>query len=239
VKWPKRVPVYKHGIYDIVGFIIRIYHDARPLESQNHIVALLAYRYGVSPHPPHISWSTKQASTDLKYYKFLHRCCEKFQTSWTFRKIILLISSGSNSARPTRGNVFHAAILRGKVKCSEGTLWHPTQDFEVSYSASSAHLRRPRVAVSRANKKRREEDPKQAVRGLVIQKLPIIGNLNFSITTKRYSLDSWIKRDQLDVTCCIISLFNAQHVSDVNTSILRSFRLISWVIIQRWTCFGC
>ena len=31
-------------------------------------------------------------------------------------------------------------------------------------------------------------------------------------------LDSWIKKDQLDVTCFIISLFNAQHVSDVNTS---------------------
>jgi len=28
----------------------------------------------------------------------------------------------------------------------------------------------------------------------------------------------WIKRDQHDVTCFIISLFNAQHVSDVNTS---------------------
>jgi len=43
-------------------------------------------------------------------------------------------------------------------------------------------------------------------------------------------LDSWIKRDQLDVTCFIISLFNAQHISDVNTSILRSLRLICWVI---------
>ena len=40
----------------------------------------------------------------------------------------------------------------------------------------------------------------------------------------------WIKRDQLDVTCFIISLFTAQHVSDVNTSILRSLRLIWWVI---------
>ena len=40
----------------------------------------------------------------------------------------------------------------------------------------------------------------------------------------------WIKRDQLDVTSFIISLFNAQHVSDVNTSILRSLRLICWVI---------
>ena len=40
----------------------------------------------------------------------------------------------------------------------------------------------------------------------------------------------WIKIDRLDVTCFIISLFNAQHVSDVNTSIFRSLRLICWVI---------
>ena len=33
-----------------------------------------------------------------------------------------------------------------------------------------------------------------------------------------HHLDSWVKRDQLDVTCFIISLLNAQHVSDVNTS---------------------
>jgi len=44
-----------------------------------------------------------------------------------------------------------------------------------------------------------------------------------------HNLDSWIKRDQLDVTF-FISLFNAQHISDVNTSILRSLRLIYWVI---------
>jgi len=43
-----------------------------------------------------------------------------------------------------------------------------------------------------------------------------------------HHLDSWIKIDQLDVTCCIISLFNAQHVPDVSTSILRSLRLICW-----------
>ena len=55
-------------------------------------------------------------------------------------------------------------------------------------------------------------------------------------TTKPYvywtvhHLDSWIERDQLDVTCFIISLFTAQHVSDVNTSILRNLRLIWWVI---------
>ena len=41
---------------------------------------------------------------------------------------------------------------------------------------------------------------------------------------------TWVKRDQLDVTCFIISLFNAQHVSDVNSSILRSLRPICWVI---------
>jgi len=45
-----------------------------------------------------------------------------------------------------------------------------------------------------------------------------------------HHLDSWIKRDQLDVTCFFISLFNAQHVSDVNTTILRCLRLICWVI---------
>jgi len=45
-----------------------------------------------------------------------------------------------------------------------------------------------------------------------------------------HHLDSWIKRDQLDVTCLFISLFTAQHISDVNTSILWSLRLISWII---------
>jgi len=54
----------------------------------------------------------------------------------------------------------------------------------------------------------------------------------------------WIKRDQLDVTCFIISLFNAQHVPDVNTSILRSLRLICWVIswvVLLWfdVCWCC
>jgi hypothetical protein len=41
---------------------------------------------------------------------------------------------------------------------------------------------------------------------------------------------SWIKIDQLDVTCFIISLFTAQHVSNVSTSIFRSLRLICWFI---------
>ena len=46
-----------------------------------------------------------------------------------------------------------------------------------------------------------------------------------------HHLGSWIKRGQLDATWFIISLFNAQHVSDVNTSILRSLRLMCWVIL--------
>jgi len=49
--------------------------------------------------------------------------------------------------------------------------------------------------------------------------------------------DSWVKIDQLDVTCFIISFFNAQHVLDVNTSILRSLRLICWVI--SWVVLLC
>ena len=38
----------------------------------------------------------------------------------------------------------------------------------------------------------------------------------------------WLKKER--PTCFIISLFNAQHVSDVNTSILRSLWLTCWVI---------
>ena len=41
-----------------------------------------------------------------------------------------------------------------------------------------------------------------------------------------HHLNSWITIDQLDVTCFIISLFIAQHVSNVSTSIFRSLRLI-------------
>ena len=56
-------------------------------------------------------------------------------------------------------------------------------------------------------------------------------------------LDSWIKRDQLDVTCFMISLFNSQHVSDVNTSILRRLRLIcrviSWVVLLWFDVCWC
>jgi len=40
-----------------------------------------------------------------------------------------------------------------------------------------------------------------------------------------YSPNIWIKIDQLDVTLFIISLFTAQHVSNVSTSIFRSLRL--------------
>jgi len=41
-----------------------------------------------------------------------------------------------------------------------------------------------------------------------------------------HHLDTWIKIDQLDVTCFIISLFTAQLVSNVSTSIFRGLRLI-------------
>jgi hypothetical protein len=58
-----------------------------------------------------------------------------------------------------------------------------------------------------------------------------------------HHLDSRIKRDQLDVTCFFVSLFNAQHVSDVNTSILRSLRLIcrviSWVVLPWYDVCWC
>jgi len=57
-----------------------------------------------------------------------------------------------------------------------------------------------------------------------------------------HHLDTWIKRDQRDATCFIISLFNAQHVSDVNTSILRSLRLIwviSWVVLLCFNVCWC
>jgi len=33
----------------------------------------------------------------------------------------------------------------------------------------------------------------------------------------KFQIDIWIKRYQLDVICFIISLFTAQHVSDVNS----------------------
>ena len=56
---------------------------------------------------------------------------------------------------------------------------------------------------------------------------------------RNLSHNSWVKRDQLDVTCFIISLFNAQHVSDVNTS--ETCRALSKEIINQvassWSLF--
>jgi hypothetical protein len=53
----------------------------------------------------------------------------------------------------------------------------------------------------------------------------------------------WIKIDQLDVTCFIISLFTAQHVSNVSTSIFRSLWLIcgfiSWVVLLWFDVCWC
>jgi len=58
-----------------------------------------------------------------------------------------------------------------------------------------------------------------------------------------HHLDSWIKTDQLDVTCFIISVFTAQHVSNVSTSIFRSLRLIcgfiSWVVLLWFDVCWC
>ena len=67
--------------------------------------------------------------------------------------------------------------------------------------------------------------------GQCITSLKFRRNLLFlSSVSKQIGRDSWIKIDQLVFTCFIISLFNAQHVSNVSTSILRSLQLICWVI---------
>jgi len=50
--------------------------------------------------------------------------------------------------------------------------------------------------------------------------------------------DFLIKTDQLDVTCFIISLFNAQHVSDVNTTILRSQELATYLLSYFMGCIA-
>jgi hypothetical protein len=50
-----------------------------------------------------------------------------------------------------------------------------------------------------------------------------------------HHLDSWIKIDQLDVTCFIISLFTAQHVSDVSTSIFMSL----WLTVDLFHVLFC
>ena len=45
-------------------------------------------------------------------------------------------------------------------------------------------------------------------------------------STVRKLNQPWVKIDQLDVACFIVSLFTAQHVSNVSTSIFMSLRLI-------------
>ena len=69
---PKHVEFYSKNKFEklvqLVGFIIRIYHDARSLKCQIHIVALLAYLYGVPssplhPHPPLRGQRSKQAQS--------------------------------------------------------------------------------------------------------------------------------------------------------------------------------
>jgi len=64
----------------------------------------------------------------------------------------------------------------------------------------------------------------------IIWVAPVVGSYEHDSESYVYwtvhHLHSCVKRDQLDATCFIISLFNAQHVSDVNTSILRSLRLM-------------
>ena len=47
-----------------------------------------------------------------------------------------------------------------------------------------------------------------------------------AVASSKKKKKNWIKIDQLDITCFIISLFTAQHVSNVSTSIFRSLRLI-------------
>ena len=58
---------------------------------------------------------------------------------------------------------------------------------------------------------------------LHISKLTLCGTVHLALTVKNAS---WIKIDQLDVTCFIISLFTAQHVSNFSTFTFRSLRLI-------------
>ena len=44
-----------------------------------------------------------------------------------------------------------------------------------------------------------------------------------------HTTDSWRIKDQLDVTCYLIPFLCAQHVSDINISIIRSLRLFCWI----------
>jgi len=43
--------------------------------------------------------------------------------------------------------------------------------------------------------------------------------------------DSWRIKGQLDVTAILFHFLCAQHVSDINISIIRSFRLFCWITI--------
>ena len=43
--------------------------------------------------------------------------------------------------------------------------------------------------------------------------------------------NSWII-EQLDITCYFISVLRAQHLSDINISIIRSLRLCCWITIS-------
>ena len=63
--------------------------------------------------------------------------------------------------------------------------------------------------------------------GWTASKVVIIFRLQSYVYWTVHHLHSWIKIDQLDVTCFIISLFTAQHVSNVRISIFRSLRLIA------------
>ena len=60
----------------------------------------------------------------------------------------------------------------------------------------------------------------QAFKHILVKCSPTLQNSRTEI------IDSRIKIDQLDVTCFIISLFTAQHVLNVSTSIFRSLRLV-------------
>ena len=57
-----------------------------------------------------------------------------------------------------------------------------------------------------------------------------------------HHLDSWIKRDLLDATCFIISLFNAQHVSEELATYLLSYFMgcialvRCYVVVWLWWC---
>jgi hypothetical protein len=57
------------------------------------------------------------------------------------------------------------------------------------------------------------------------------------LLTLKFSRHSWRKIDQLDVTCFIISLFTAQHVSNVRTSIMRSLRIIVDLLLWFDVCW--